>query len=238
MKEPSEINVLIACEESQAVCVEFRKLGFNAYSNDIQECSGVYPEWHIKEDIVILLSKFRFYTMDRKEHFVNNWDLIIAHPPCTRLCLSGVRWLHERNLWDEMYAACEFFNIFQSYAKNNNIPVCIENPIPHKYAKKYIGKYSQIIHPHMFGHKEQKRTGLWLYNLPLLKPTNNVYDEMMLLPVKERTRIHWLGSKKSKERSITYNGIAKAFASQYGSFLLNGSKIEKQNIIDFIEITN
>jgi len=189
------MRVLIACEESQAVCIEFRKLGHEAYSCDLLPCSGGHPEWHIKGSVINELYK--------------DWDLVIAHPPCTRLANSGVKWLAERDLWQEMYYACEFFNIFQSYA-SSGAKVCIENPIPHKYAVEYIGKYSQIIQPWQFGHPESKATCLWLYGLPKLQPTNIV---------SERRQSVWKmspGPERAKLRSKTFPGIARAMAEQWG----------------------
>lgn len=189
------MRVLIACEESQVVCKAFREKGHEAFSCDIQDCSGGHPEWHIKGNVTHELYK--------------EWDLVIAHPPCTRLSNSGVRWLHERDLWQEMYFACEFFNQFQTYALSG-AKVCIENPIPHKYAIEYIKKYTQIIQPWQFGHGETKATCLWLYNLPLLKPTNIVEGRegkvWKMPPSKDR----------SKLRSKTYEGVAKAMADQWG----------------------
>jgi hypothetical protein len=190
------MKILVACEESQAVCKEFRKLGHEAYSCDLLECSGGHPEWHIKGNVIHQLYQV--------------WDLIIAHPPCYRLCNSGVRWLSERDLWQEMYYACEFFNQFQSYAKREGVPACIENPIPHKYAVEYIGKYTQIIQPWMFGHGETKATCLWLYGLPELKPTNIVSGregKVWKMPP---------GENRSRLRSKTYTGIAEAMAQQWG----------------------
>lgn len=189
------MRVLIACEESQVVCKAFRALGHEAYSCDLQDCSGGHPEWHIKGNVVNELYK--------------EWDLVIAHPPCTRLANSGVRWLHERDLWQEHYYACEFFNMFQSYARSG-AKVCIENPIPHKHAIEYIGKYTQIIQPWQHGHPESKATCLWLYNLPELKPTNIVEG---------REQRIWKmppGPNRTKERSRTFEGIAAAMANQWG----------------------
>jgi hypothetical protein len=197
------MRVLIACEESQTVCKAFRAKGFEAYSCDIQDQSGGHPEWHIKGDVLEVLN--------------DGWDLIIAHPPCTHLAVSGARWFKEgvkpRYLQDE---AADFFMKFV------NAPVkyiAVENPICIMSSR--YRKPDQIINPFQFGHPEQKKTCLWLKGLPKLNETNNVYDYMMTLPVKERTRIHWLGSNKSKERSKTYQGIADAMAEQWGNFLLN-----------------
>jgi len=190
------MRVLVACEESQEVCKAFRAIGHESYSCDILPCSGGHPEWHIQGNVVHELHR-------------EDWDMIIAHPPCTRLANSVVRWLAERGLWQEMYLACEFFNMFQS-AGLNGLPVCIENPIPHKYAVEYIKKYNQIIHPWQFGHPEQKSTCLWLYNLPDLKSTNIVNGR--------EQRIWKLppSADRAKLRSKTFPGIAAAMAAQWG----------------------
>lgn len=187
--------VLVACEESQTVCLAFRELGHEAYSCDILPCSGGHPEWHIQGDAIT-------------ESYSGKYDLMIAHPPCTRLCNSGVSWLAKRNLWHEMKKGAEFFKLLM------NAPIkhkAIENPIPHKYALEIIGrKYDQIIQPWMFGHGETKATCLWLENLPPLKPTEIVEGR--------EQRLHKLPPSKdrSKLRSKTYHGIAKAIAFQWG----------------------
>lgn len=197
------MKVLVACEESQVVTIAFRNKGHEAYSCDILPCSGGHPEWHIKGNVIHQLYK--------------EWDFVIAHPPCDRLTNSGVRWLSERDLWQEMYFACNFFNMFQSYGEAGN-KVVIENPVQHKYAREYITKYNQIIQPYQFGHLEKKTTCLWLYNVPKLIETNNVYEEMMKLPYAERAKVHYAspGVNRSKIRSKTYTGIAKAMAEQWG----------------------
>jgi hypothetical protein len=209
-----KLKVLVACEESQAVTKEFRKLGHEAYSCDILPCSGGHPEWHIQGDAVEVL-------------YSEKWDLVIAHPPCTRLANSGVRWLKERDLWNDLKDACEFFNEFKKYGESGSL-IAIENPIPHKYAthgflqeEKHvegIGNYTQIIQPYEFGHLEKKATCLWLFGLPELKETNNVHKEMMQLPYSERAKIH-----RAKLRSKTYTGIAKAMAEQWSEYLTNPS---------------
>lgn len=198
------MKVLIACEESQAVCIEFRKRGHEAYSCDLQECSGGHPEWHIVGDAVKILHS-------------QNWDLVIAHPPCTRMANSGVMWIEKRNLWGDLYEATEFFNEFVKYGKLGN-KIAIENPIPHKYAVEKIGKYSQVIQPYQFGHMERKATCLWLFNLPELKETDNVFYKMQNLPKSQQQRIHYLppGPERAKLRSKTFTGIAKAMAEQWG----------------------
>ena len=194
----NKLKVLVACEESQEVCIAFRELGFEAYSCDIQECSGGKPEWHIVGDAV-------------KEAYSGKYDMMIAHPPCTHLAVSGARWFKEgvkpKYLQDE---AADFF------MKLVNAPIekiAVENPICIMSTR--YRKPDQIINPFQFGHPEQKKTCFWLKNLPKLEETDNVYEYMMTLPIKERTRIHWLGSKKSKERSKTYQGIADAISEQW-----------------------
>ena len=197
-KEKFIVDVLIACEESGTVRDAFIKKGHNAISCDILHTSSPGP--HIQGDVVPLLKY--------------NWDLIIAHPPCTYLANSGVCHLKNNS---ERYAlmleAVRFFNLFRI----NDCPrVCIENPIPHKYG---IGKtYSQIIQPYMFGHTERKSTCLWLKGIPKLIETNNVKKEMLLLPKNIQQRLHYLPPSPNRAmlRSKTFQGIADAMASQWG----------------------
>ena len=194
-------KILVACEESQTVTKAFRKKGFEAYSCDIQDCSGGHPEWHIKGDAIEQLDK--------------GWDLIIAHPPCTHLAVSGARWFKDGV--KPLYLQDEAADFFMKFVNAPAPLIAVENPICIMSSR--YRKPDQIINPFQFGHPEQKKTCLWLKNLPKLKETNNVYEYMMTLPIKERTRIHWLGSNKSKERSKTYEGIAEAMAEQWGNFL-------------------
>lgn len=151
------------------------------------------------------------YQGDVRDILNDGWDLMIAHPPCTRLANSGVRWLHERNLWDEMRKAAEFF----VELLNAPIPmIAVENPIPHRYALEIIGrKYDQIIQPYQFGHGETKATCLWLKNLPLLKPTKIVNERVPRIHREPPSPERW------KNRSRFYPGIAKAMAEQWGSLL-------------------
>jgi len=151
----------------------------------------------------------------------DDWDLLIAHPPCTFFTNSGVCWLTGKNKkegrWEQLDEAAVFFNALLDAP----IPrICIENPIPHKYAVERIGgrKYSQIIQPYMFGHMETKATCLWLKGLPLLTPTTDLKEETMALPARERQRLHWLppSPDRWKIRSTTFRGIADAMASQWG----------------------
>ena len=194
-------KILVACEESQTVTKEFRKRGFEAYSCDIRDCSGGHPEWHIKGDAIEQLNK--------------GWDLIIAHPPCTHLAVSGARWFKEGI--KPLYLQDEAVDFFMKFVNAPAPLIAVENPICIMSSR--YRKPDQIINPFQFGHPEQKKTCLWLKGLPKLTETENVYEHMMTLPIKERTRIHWLGSNKSKERSKTYEGIAEAMAEQWGNFL-------------------
>lgn len=195
-----KMKILIACEESQTVCKALRAKGHEAYSCDVQDCSGGHPEWHIKDDAIKVSHDLRY-----------GWDGMIAHPPCTHLAVSGARWFKEGLkpivLQDE---AAGFF------MKLVNAPIhmiAVENPVC-VMSTRYR-KPDQIINPYQFGHPEQKKTCLWLKNLPKLAETCNVREYMMALSVKERTRIHYLGSGKAKERSVTYAGIADAIAEQW-----------------------
>ena len=211
------MNVLVACEESQRVCTAFRERGHNAYSCDIQEPSGGHPEWHILGDVLQILNPLpiwgiMFETMDGKEHCVFKWDLIIAHPPCTHLAVSGMRWFKEG--WKPLYLQDEAAEFFMKFINADCERICVENPI--SIMSTRYKKPTQIINPWQFGHPEQKKTCLWLKGLPPLKETNNVYDYMMTLPLKERTRIWQMGSGHSKERSKTFPGIAAAMAEQWG----------------------
>ena len=207
------MKILVACEESQAVTIELRRLGHEAYSCDIQECSGGHPEWHIRWDaLAIINGNCSFLTEDGVLHNIcGKWDMLIAHPPCTHLAVSGARWFKEgkKPLWLQDEAA-EFFMMFVNADCER---IAIENPVCIMSTR--YRKPDQIINPWQFGHPEQKKTCLWLKGLPLLHETENVYDYMMTLPVKQRTRIWQLGSNHAKERSKTFPGIAKAMAEQW-----------------------
>jgi site-specific DNA-cytosine methylase len=198
------MNVLVACEFSAVVRDAFRALGHNAWSVDLLPTEGD-PAWHIQGDALDAARR-------------PGWDLIIAHPPCTRLTRAGVRWLHERKLWDDMRRDALFF---RSFLELDNVPmVAVENPVMHRYATEVVGrKQDQIIQPWMFGHMESKGTGLWLKGLPALKSTNNVREATMALTPKERDKVHWMapGSDRWKARSRTYAGVAQAMAEQWGS---------------------
>lgn len=198
------MKVLIACEESQAVTIEFRKLGHEAYSCDIIDCSGGYPEWHIKGDCIDAI-------LSRK------WDMIIMHPPCTKLSVSGNGTYgtgkpknHERI--EAIAWTHKLFNLAVSVCDR----VAMENPVGVLNSVPGLPK-PQYINPWQFGHMETKKTGLWLHNLPELKETKNVKSEMDKLPPKEKNKIWYAspGPERAKLRSKTYQGIAEAMANQW-----------------------
>lgn len=185
------MRVLVACEESQEVCKAFRARGHEAYSCDIQECSGGHPEWHLQVDALEMLKL--------------SWDLIIAHPPCTDLAVSGARWFPEKRADGRQAKSIEFFMTFA----NASAPrIAIENPIG--IMSSIYRKPDQIIQPWQFGHGETKATCLWLKGLPPLKPTKIVGG---------REQHVWKmppGPDRAKLRSKTFPGIARAMADQWG----------------------
>lgn len=207
-------RLLVACEESQRVTAAFRAKGWEAYSCDIQEPSGGHPEWHIIGDCLPLLNgDCTFHTMDDVEHRIDGqWDMLIAHPPCTHLAVSGARWFTEgKKPLSLKFEAAAFF---MKFAEADVSRIAIENPVC--IMSTLYRKPDQIIHPWMFGHTEQKKTSLWLKNLPKLQATDDVYEKMMKLPERDRTRIWQLGGGHAKERSKTFHGIANAMAEQWG----------------------
>lgn len=195
------MKVLVACEYSGTVRDAFIAKGHDAMSCDLLPTDSPGP--HYQGDVRDILNQ--------------DWDLIIAHPECTYIANSGVSHLHKDvTRWKQLFDACEFFKLFLN---NKCKKVCVENPIPHKYGLNWIGqKYSQIVHPSMFGHMEQKATCLWLKGLDDLEETDNVKLEMMELPINIRQRLHYLppSPDRWKIRSTTYPGFAEAMAEQWG----------------------
>ena len=208
------MKVLVACEESQRVCTAFRERGHEAYSCDIIEPSGGHPEWHILGDCLPLLNGCcTFTTMGGQQVTIDGkWDLIIAHPPCTHLAVSGMRWFTEGK--KPLYLQDQAAEFFMQFINADCDRIVVENPICIMSTR--YRKPDQIINPWQFGHMQQKKTCLWLKGLPPLVETDNGYNEMMKLPVKQRTEIWQMGSGHSKERSKTYPGIARAMAEQWG----------------------
>jgi len=194
------MRVLVACEESQEVCKAFRALGHEAYSCDIQDCSGGHPEWHIKGDALTEAQK-------------PGWDLVIAHPPCTDLAVSGARWFEKKRRDGSQQRS---INFFMAFADLSCPKIVIENPISIMSTK--WRKPDQIIQPWEFGHPETKATCLWIKGLDLLSPTNDVSAIMETLPNAIKHRVHNMppGPNRSRERSKTFPGIARAMAEQWG----------------------
>ena len=208
------MRILLACEESQAVCIEFRKKGHDAFSCDIQDCSGPYPEWHIKADVIQQLNK--------------GWDMMIAFPPCTHLAVSGARHFEQKKKDGRQQEGIDFF------MKMINAPIekiAVENPIG--IMSKIYRKADQIIHPYYFGDPYSKSTCLWLKNLPKLyhqkKP--DLFSQEITHTEKGEYK-EWIDKKTGKKkrqalwyyeafadgktRSKTFPGIAKAMADQWG----------------------
>ena len=220
--------VLIACEESQRSCIEFRKRGFEAYSCDIQPCSGGHPEWHIEGDVLKILNGGSFITANGLTHFVPKWDLIIAHPPCTYLTVTGNRWFNISRYGEKAVqrhkAREEAVNFFMEFVKCNCQRVAIENPIG--FMSTAYRKPTQIIHPYMFGDPARKATCLWLKGLPKLTPTDIVEPEIIHYKNGKGTDNPWHmetmklpPAERAKERSKTFPGIAKAMATQLGDYI-------------------
>lgn len=206
------MKILVACEESQEVCKAFRSLGHEAYSCDIQDCSGGHPEWHKKQDVIPLLYR--------------QWDLIIAFPPCTDLAVSGARWFDEKRRDGRQQRSIEFF---MEFVKAPCKHIAIENPIG--IMSSVYRKPDQIIQPYQFGHPVSKRTCLWLKGLPLLYPTNVVrpgktdkygFTEGAPLQMARDENgkiISWNDPRTAKLRSKTFPGIARAMAEQWSEYL-------------------
>lgn len=202
------MRVLIACEESQAVCKEFRALGHEAYSCDTLPCSGGHPEWHIQGDV--------------KEILFKPWDLVIAFPPCTYLTVSANKWLKDQPPRksgalvgkERRYARVGAEYFFMTFTKLK-CPWVIENPIG--CMSSSYRKPNQVVQPWMFGHGETKATCFWINGLPNLEPTNIVegreQNMHLLSPSKDRAKL----------RSKTYPGIAKAMANQWSKYLEKSS---------------
>ena len=189
------MKILVACEESQAVTKELRLLNHEAYSCDLEPCSGGHPEWHLQFDLNFVLEVYK------------HWDMIIAFPPCTHLASSGARWFKEKKTDGRQKEAIDFF---MSIVDAPCEKIAIENPIG--IMSTVYRKPDQIIQPWQFGHGETKATCLWLKNLPLLKPTNIV---------KGREQKVWKmapSPDRPKLRSKTYFGIARAMAEQWAGF--------------------
>lgn len=233
------MNVLIACEESQEVCKAFRARGHRAFSCDIQECSGGRPEWHIMGDVLYILNPIDhgnnylpaiwFSTVDGEFHEVDRWDIIIAHPPCTYLTVTGNRWFNVEKYGEKAIERAksreDAINFFMAFVNADCEHIAIENPVG--VISTVYRKPDQIIQPYEYGHHARKKTCLWLKGLPLLRPTD-VVDPGEILEGGYSVGAHadgrdangkWLrfsDPQIAKLRSKTFPGIAKAMAEQWG----------------------
>ncbi|MDD4414652.1 MAG: hypothetical protein PHR14_08955 [Oscillospiraceae bacterium] len=212
------MKILVACEESQAVTIELRNLGHEAYSCDIEPCSGGHPEWHLQQDVVPLLKE--------------KWDMIIAFPPCTHLCVSGAAWFEKKRQDGRQREGIEFFMKFVNADCDR---IAIENPvgiISGNYISKWFAdlqekyrfpvRHTQTIQPWQFGDPFEKSTCLWLKNLPNLEPTNIVEPEERYFYKSGKSMPEWYAeafklppAERAKVRSKTFPGIAKAMAEQW-----------------------
>ena len=226
------MRVLVACEESQTVCKAFRAKGHEAYSCDIQECSGGHPEWHIKGDVLDILNPFPCYdyndyiifkTMDGKEHWLEGkWDLIIAHPPCTYMSKAGARWMYPKAgeiSQERLSLAIEAKKFFLQFLNAECERVAVENPVPLKIVGLPVP--TQKVQPYQYGHPYSKCTCLWLKGLPKLKPTNIIDEYKPYLPSNTGGFARGKGGSRgiahdAKTASKTFEGIAKAMADQWG----------------------
>lgn len=219
------MKILVACEESQAVTIAFRKLGHEAYSCDVQPCSGGHPEWHLQQDVLPLLK--------------DKWDLLIAHPPCTYLSNAGARFLYPKGILNqERYKkGLEAKEFFMQFLNADVERICVENPVSSKVFD--MPQWSQEIQPYQFGHPYTKKTRLWIKGLPLLKPTNELTEYKAYISsntggkkrgqkyqvvdtLLESTKVagNWFnkgGKDRQKARSKTFPNIAQAMAEQWGN---------------------
>ena len=220
------MKILVACEESQAVCKEFRNLGHEAYSCDIIECSGGHDEWHIKEDVLPLLNgNCSFKTTDGVEHRIDGtWDMIIAFPPCTYLTVTGNSWFNIEKYGEKAMQRHkdreEAIKFFMAFANADCPRIAIENPVGVMSSK--WRKPNQIINPYEFGDPFEKRTCLWLKGLPELMPTNIVevparkeYDSGRSMPAWYADAWKLPKNERAKLRSKTFPGIAHAMSTQW-----------------------
>jgi hypothetical protein len=231
------MKVLVACEESQAVCKAFREKGHEAYSCDIIECSGGHPEWHIQDDVLKVLNPqktytygnemlgIEFFTLNGELHsFIGKWDMIIAFPPCTHLSSSG-QWAYSKG--KDINLKFEAIDFFMRFANADCEKIAIENPVG--VMSTEWRKPNQIIHPWQFGHLAEKQTCLWLKGLPNLvpqiekKPELEYFDWVDKNGKKKRMQ-KWMydircisdRKKRAETASKTFDGIAKAMAEQWG----------------------
>lgn len=226
-------KLLVACEESQRVCTAFRERGWEAFSCDIEPCSGGHPEWHIQGDALTVIKGGRFLTADGQPHCVDKWDLLIAHPPCTYLTVAGNRWFNIEKYGDKAIQRIkDRENAIDFFMKFINAPcehIAVENPVG--VMSTVYRKADQIIQPYYFGDHARKGTCLWLKGLPYLRSTNIVDPGEILdggyscgasahYATDENGKIlPWNDPRTAKIRSKTFFGVARAMADQWGKFI-------------------
>lgn len=226
--ENKKMKILVACEESQAVTKEFRRLGHEAYSCDIIDQSGGHPEWHIMQDVLPLLNgTCSFETTDGVQHSISGrWDMIIGFPPCTFLTVTGNRWFNVEKYGEKAIERQknreEAIKFFMSFANADCDKIAIENPVG--IMSSTWRKPNQIINPWQFGDAFEKKTCLWLKGLSELTPTNIVeiqprkkFDSGKSMPSWYAEAWHLPKEERAKLRSKTFPGIAKAMAEQWGT---------------------
>lgn len=220
-----KMRVLVACEESQAVTKELRRLGHEAYSCDIEPCSGNRPEWHIQSDVLPLLNgNCKFHTVDGTQHSIDGkWDMIIAFPPCTYLTVTGNRWFNVERYGDKAIKRYEdreqAITFFMQFVNADCDMIAIENPVG--VMSTEYRKPDCKIQPYEFGEPERKTTCLWLKGLPKLKPTN-IVEPIIVKCASGAIESNWhmetlhlKPKERSKLRSKTFPGIARAMAEQW-----------------------
>lgn len=232
------MKILVACEESQAVTKELRALGHEAFSCDLLACSGGHPEWHFNIDVFEIIKNKGGILENGDTAFVSNWDMMIAHPPCTYLAVSGAQWYYhpeDKHLpTDQRRPHPKFpnrakdrdeaINFFKALWEADIERIAIENPVG--VISSHIGKATQIVQPYMFGDEATKTTCLWLKNLPLLTPTDMVGKGERITFGSGKSMPKWYAEALSKAktpeerrnlRSKTFKGMAKAMAKQWTS---------------------
>ena len=220
------MKILVACEESQAVTIELRRFGHEAYSCDLIPCSGGHPEWHIRWDALAMINgNCSFLTCDGELHSIEGkWDMLIAHPPCTYLTVTGNRWFNVERYGEKAIRRRkdkeEAVKFFMAFVNADCEKIAIENPIG-SMSTDYR-KPDQIIHPYMFGDPERKSTCLWLKGLQPLKPTDIVEPRVIKYKNGKGTDSPWHmetmklpPAERAKARSKTFHGIARAMAEQW-----------------------
>ncbi len=221
-----QLKILVACEESQAVAIALRELGHMAYSCDTLPCSGKHPEYHLKMDAIRAIAGpghksgyvGNLLTEQGDGFFIDKWDCIIAFPPCTYLCFAGIRWNTNNPIREQQTLdAVEFF---KKILNSNCKYIAIENPVG-VIPRRTGVKWSQMIHPWQFGDPQEKKTCIWLKNLPLLIPTDIV--KVREQKIFRKSALAGPGSSKHRSfyRSKTFPGIAKAMAAQWSDYILN-----------------